>query len=53
METLADLQRHFVTLRGLASRIDCANLSPDATEGDIRRLCAQAKHYGFTTLHFL
>ncbi len=51
METLlADLQRHFVTLRGLASRIDHTNLALDATEYEICLLCAQAKHYGFASV---
>lgn len=47
---LAALLQHFITLRGLASRIDHTNLSLDATEDDIRKLCAEAKRWGFASV---
>ncbi len=31
----------------IASLIDHTLLSPDATEADIKKLCAEAKKYGF------
>jgi deoxyribose-phosphate aldolase len=36
-----------ITRRKLAQLIDHTNLCPDATEQDIKKLCAEAKEYGF------
>lgn len=47
---LAALLQHFTTQRALAGSIDHTNLSLDATEDDIRRLCAQALEWGFASV---
>ncbi len=48
-----DSSNEFIMLEGvheLAKSIDCTLLKPDATEADVKKLCQQAKKYGFATV---